>query len=197
MAGCLPPMDDKMLSTLATMLTQSDFLGVLSDLTCTTTLPVECDISTAPATNGVDWLNNCGQWVIVNIYDGGEAVNTNNLVNLCSIVTESNLLQTTTSSSRMMASSGAGVATMPTSSDVTLKDDKIIVSAAVISATTSNVSVANTTATAVVGYSPTALSNLNVTAAKLSSDGTVSKSSSFIASVSLMMIVGVISSILF
>jgi hypothetical protein len=182
MSGCLPPMPDNMLKDLATMLTQTDFLGVLSDLTCTTTLPVECDISTAPATYGADWLVNCGQWVVVNIYDGGEAVDTANLVDLCNIVTTSNSL-TTTTSARMLAS-GASVATMPTSSDVTLQDPKIVVNTAVVASTTADVAVANSTATTSVGYSEAALNALNVTATtQLKSTG-----SGFRAAISVMII---------
>jgi hypothetical protein len=181
MSGCLPPMPDDLVKSLATMLTQTDFLGVLSDLTCTTTLPIECDIATAPATYGADWINNCGQWVIVNIYDGGEAVDTDNLVNLCSIVTTSNALTTTTSSGRMMAS-GASVATMPTSSDVTLSDPKIVVNTAVVNSATADVSVANSTATTAVGYSAEALASLNVTAT------TQLKGSGFRATISVMVL---------
>jgi hypothetical protein len=178
MAGCLPPMPDDLVKSLATMLTQTDFLGVLSDLTCTTTLPVECDITTAPATYGADWLNNCGQWVVVNINDGGEAVNTDNLVNLCAIVTASNALGST----RRYMASGASVATMPTSSDVTLSDPKIVVNTAVISSTTADVQVANSTATTSVGYSAAALEKLNNTAI------TQLKGSGFRATISVLVL---------
>ena len=124
---------------------------MMNNLLCPTLLPVQCDITIAPALFGSNWTIACGQWVNANIVMTGDRLDIRKvLFGLCQIVNDSNTNYYAQNGNRDLQSSNTVISS---SSDPTLNDSSAVYTTNDTDASSNAIVIDGSTATTSNGYS--------------------------------------------